>query len=103
MGGCFFGGQKPTSIRQQLIRERFHNLLDHLSGLLLGTGHCMSINIGRDARLGVTRPALDRVDRCPILKQDRDRGVAQIVEANVGETASRRICLKARETLLWSM
>jgi len=42
MGEYLFGedfGQKPTSTRQQLVRGRFHNLLDHPGGLLLGTGH----------------------------------------------------------------
>jgi len=46
----------------------------------------MPVNVGRDTRLGVASPALDRVDRCAIFQQDRDGGMAQVMEANVGQT-----------------
>ena len=46
----------------------------------------MPVDVSGDARLGVTCPALDRIDRCAVVKQDRDRGITQIVEADIRQT-----------------
>ncbi len=48
----------------------------------------MPVDIGRDTGFRVTGSALNRVDRSAILQQDRDGGMAQIMETDL-----RKICL----------
>ena len=87
MGDALPGGQKPTATLQQLIGERCYDLFDQRGGLLLGTGHRMPVDIGGDARLGMTSVTLDCVDGCSILQQDRDRSVPQVMETDGGQAS----------------
>ena len=74
---------KPTAALQQVICERCHNFLDILGCRVLGMGHGMPVDVGGDARLRVPCPALHRVDRCADVQEQGERGMAQVIEADV--------------------
>ena len=73
-------------LEQSRLLQIYCNWCDHFFDLLrrfiLGVGRRMTIDIGRDAGLGMTGSLLHGVDRHPHLEQKRDRGVTQVMKSD---------------------
>ncbi len=105
-GSLLFGflAQNSAAFLLQVICERCHNLFDILGGLFIRTVHGVPVDIRGDTGLRMPGPFLDRVDRCAYVQQERERGVPQVVEADIRQPGALEGCdLNSRETLVWSM